>query len=232
MFRILFVLLFLSSSLLNAALKDIHQLAAEGNLEEIRICIKIDRRMIDLKDELGRTPLHVATINGHLSAVNVLIKGGAEVNIKDRLKGSTPLHYAAFYNYPKIVKFLLSRRADANIQDNDGFSPLHLAAANGCKSIVEILLDHKANPNCLNRYGQTPLHLAALAGTTRNFSPFASRTKEDFLQSAELLLQKGAYGNPRDFHNDDPATIAFRNFPGSDFQKRFVDLLEYWKRLR
>ncbi|MFZ5950501.1 MAG: ankyrin repeat domain-containing protein, partial [Candidatus Rifleibacteriota bacterium] len=178
------------------------------------------------------TPLHIATINGHLSAVNVLIKSGAEVNIQDRLKAYTPLHYAAFYNYPKIVKFLLSRRADPHIQDKDGYFPLHLASANGCSSIVEILLDHRANPNCLNCYGQTPLHLAAMAGTMSDFSPFASTKKKDFLKTAELLLQRGAYGYHRDFQNDNPATIAVRHFPGSDFQQRFVDLLEYWKHLR
>ncbi|MEW6712531.1 MAG: ankyrin repeat domain-containing protein [Candidatus Riflebacteria bacterium] len=232
MLRILIILFFLSSSLLNAALKDIHQLAAEGNLEEIRICIRNDRRMTDLKDELGRTPLHIATINGHLSAVNVLIKDGAEVNAKDRLKGFTPLHYASFYNYPKIVKFLLSRRADTQIQDNDGFFPLHLAAANGCSSIVEVLLDHRADPNSLNRFRQTPLHLAALAGSLRDCFPFASTQKKDYLRTAELLLQNGAYCNERDFQDDNPATIAMRHFPGSDFQKQFVDLLEYWKRLR
>jgi hypothetical protein len=44
-------------------------------------------------DEEGRTPLHVAALNGHSSCVVLLLKKGQPVDASDK-RGQTPLHLA------------------------------------------------------------------------------------------------------------------------------------------
>lgn len=49
-----------------------------------------------LEDYDGRTPLHVAACEGHLSTVNYLLSHGATVYAKDRY-GDTPLYNAVHF---------------------------------------------------------------------------------------------------------------------------------------
>lgn len=48
----------------------------------------------NIKDEYGRTPLHLSSGRGHIALVKLLINYGADASAKDN-QGSTPLHYAA-----------------------------------------------------------------------------------------------------------------------------------------
>lgn len=205
---------------------DFHQLVREGELNRIREAICHDSRLVNLKDELGRSPLQIAVARGHLALVNVLVKAKANVNHVDHLKGFSALHYAAQYNYPLILSFLLARGADMSIQDNDGNFPLHICAGNGCVETVRILLEHRADANCMNRRWQIPLHLCALAGKDRRLFPYASKKRENFLVVSRLLFEHGAYGELRDINDDTPATIAARHYPGSDFFQHFVAILD------
>ena len=56
-------------------------------------------------DSAGRTPLHIASENGHLRVVQLLIGRGALLN-RD-FQGQTPLHLAARQGYRKTMNLLL-----------------------------------------------------------------------------------------------------------------------------
>jgi len=202
-----------------------HDLIRNDELKMVRRSIARDKILVNMADEIGRSPLHIAVINGNLRMVNVLINGGAEVNAVDSLKRLTPLHYAAFYNYPKIMLFLLSRRADHGMADSDGNQPLHFAAANGCSSTVEILLQHRANPDGLNKNWQTPLHLAAFAGTRRDLFPCASADKSIYLAVTRLLLNGGATTGIKDIWQNIPETIAWQHGRQKEFAQRFTQMI-------
>jgi len=58
---------------------------------------------VNAKDDLGATPLHWATVNGHKEIVELLIGEGADINARDR-RGSTPLNWAVFH--PQIEDLL------------------------------------------------------------------------------------------------------------------------------
>ena len=51
----------------------------------------------------GRSPLHVAALNGSLNCMKVLLESGALVHLRDGL-GHTPLYYVRFY----MIEFELS----------------------------------------------------------------------------------------------------------------------------
>jgi len=205
---------------------DFHALIKAGDVKHVREQLNRHKIFVNMADDLGRSPLHLAVISGHLNIVNVLIKAGADVNAVDRLKSLSPLHYAAFHNFPKIMLFLLSRGALIDVQDTFGNRPLHFAAANGCRATVEILLNHHASPGVWNKDWQTPLHLVALAGTDRNRFFAASEKADDYLAVAKLLLDAGASANVFDAWQNRPETIAWRLAGSSDFPARFSALIK------
>ncbi len=59
-----------------------------------------------------RTPLHIASAEGHQNVVEYLISRGADVNSRDRL-GRTPLDDARFSNYDGISSFLVKSGAES-----------------------------------------------------------------------------------------------------------------------
>ena len=63
------------------------------------------------------TPLHRASIGGHLEFAQVLIEHGADVNAKDESK-SSPLHLALRGGHVGFAQVLVEHGADVNAQDS------------------------------------------------------------------------------------------------------------------
>ena len=228
----LLVLYFQTGAVCPLSADPFHREVAEGNLDSVRRFLAKNPILATMNDELGRSPLHLAVINGQHAMVNVLINAGADVNAVDGLKKFTPLHYAAFYSSPKILEFLLTRRADILAQDVDGNLPLHFAAANGSPATVKILLENNSGPDCLNNNWQTPLHLAAAALDNHKSFPAASKDEKDYLAVAKLLLQAGATLGIHDIWRNLPETIAWRKDHHSTFPRRFEELMRQLGRTR
>ncbi len=75
----------------------------------------------------GLTPLHVAAGNGRAKAVEILLKGGAQLEAKDRKHGKTPLHWAVFGGGVDAARVLLDAGADVNAKDGRTQTPLAAA---------------------------------------------------------------------------------------------------------
>jgi len=45
-----------------------------------------NKGIINMKDNMGRTPLHIAAFYGHKGNIETLIHLGADVNVEDNLK--------------------------------------------------------------------------------------------------------------------------------------------------
>ena len=65
-----------------------------------------------MADYDGRTPLHIASSEGHLACVNHLLEFGAPVHKRDR-NGHSPLDDARIFNHHDVI--LALREAGAHL---------------------------------------------------------------------------------------------------------------------
>ncbi|RTE78842.1 hypothetical protein BHE90_006669 [Fusarium euwallaceae] len=123
-------------------------------------------RELDTRCKSGYTPLLMASMNGLSTIARLLIKAGADCNVKSTSSNSTPLMCASCWGYRAIVQALLdpSGRTDVNIQDEEGWAALHFASQRGHSKVVMLLLQYQANVELLNDDKQTALHVASENG--------------------------------------------------------------------
>jgi uncharacterized protein len=111
---------------------------------------------IGAEDRAGENALMLASLNGDVDFVKLLITKGAEVN----KKGWTPLHYAAANGNDDVVKLLVGYSADVNALSPNGTTPLMMAARGDHLTTIQFLLDHGATLGAKNQIGMTALDFA------------------------------------------------------------------------
>ncbi|XP_062614181.1 uncharacterized protein DDB_G0284459-like [Saccostrea cucullata] len=125
--------------------------------------LKVNINCVDREKD---TPLHLAALNDHVGAVEILLRENASVNVVDN-RGCNPLHLAAWKGNVEICKILLTNphsQVQVNLQNCDGETPLHSAAQYGFTPTVSILLEHHSDPTIRNLKDESPLDLAARYG--------------------------------------------------------------------
>jgi ankyrin repeat protein len=101
----------------------IHEAARTGNLEAIRQFINSGADLDEAGPVIG-SPLTNAIVYNHIEIVKVLIKEGANVNIRKKSDGNTPVHSAAFFAYPETLKLLLDAGAEKAPKNLKGELPI------------------------------------------------------------------------------------------------------------
>jgi len=113
----------------------------------------------------GSSPLSVASQEGHLDCVKLLVHHGAEVDIR-RNNGATPLYWAAKNGHIKVVQFLIEQHADVNACCSNGESCLWTAAFDGNTDVVHALVYAEADVDLKRNDGSSPLIVASEKGHT------------------------------------------------------------------
>ena len=144
-------------------------MACEGNRVSIVKLICQDSRcnpnMINKKNSTGTTPLMMATKEGHLDIVGILLELPSLQLGESDYVDNTALHMACEGNRDSIVKLLLqdSRCSPSivNMKNSDGITPLMRAVRLGHLNIVKSLLQHPGiELGKKNSLGRTALHWA------------------------------------------------------------------------
>ena len=137
----------------------IHDVVKKGDIQEIQKLISENPSLLESKDRVGFTPLHIAAFYGQTEAAMLLINHKANLDSKNNNK-NTPLHIAAMQNYPKVARLLISSEANLNSENNNGRTPLHIAAMRGHTELAKLIISFNADLNIVSSYGEKPFHLA------------------------------------------------------------------------
>ena len=87
--------------------------ASKGETSKIRRSLKVGLKL-DITDETGRTPLHLACVSGNESAVILILGSGGDLLAKDHA-GSTPLHLAGENGNSDVIEALFEAISPASM---------------------------------------------------------------------------------------------------------------------
>ncbi len=177
---------------------EIHDAAQTGDTVTLNTLMKDNPELINTTDSLGSLPLHLASLRGHLEAVQLLIEQGAEISAGDA-DNTTPLLCASIGGHLGIFKLLLSKGATLTETDNLGQTAITTASSSGNIELVDYLLEKGADINHCNNRGRGVLHLAALRG------------QNDMLKH---LVNLGVNLNARD--NDSMSVLCAAGYAGQN----------------
>ena len=121
--------------------RTIHQCAINGDAAGVAVELAKFPDELNLPEDGGVTPLHLAAENCHTNVVALLLEKGADVNIMADDK-ATPLHLAAQQGCADAVAILLAKGADINARDNQGRTSLTRAKQWHQEVIVQLLRAH------------------------------------------------------------------------------------------
>ena len=178
------------------------------------------------------TPLHAASVKGHLEVASLLLKNGADPNSRDD-RGRAPLHRVSqggqlvmAESSLEIARLLVNSGANVNVTDDEGWTPLHAAARSGYREIAELLLGSGASLDVRNKDQKTPLHVACCSGKLdvsrflidrgsdmnsrdeNGFIPLHWASRYGHLDIARLLLDRGSDVNVRETQGWTPLHFA------------------------
>nr|XP_012609143.1 putative ankyrin repeat domain-containing protein 20A5 isoform X4 [Microcebus murinus]XP_020135706.1 putative ankyrin repeat domain-containing protein 20A5 isoform X4 [Microcebus murinus] len=142
-----------------ADLKPIHRAACQGDVEKVKRLLSEEPWILNDKDFVRRTALHLACANGHAEVVRLLVDNKCQLNRHDNKK-RTALIKAVQCQEEECVTVLLEDGADPNVHDLYGNTALHYAAYHQNIAIAEKLLSHGAFIDPKNKSHLTPLLLA------------------------------------------------------------------------
>jgi len=101
--------------------------------------------------------------NGHERMAELLLRLGAEVNLKGS-RGRTALFFAAAGGHARAIELLLQHGAEINLQNSDGNTALMCAAFNGHPATVLRLLRAGADTKLRSVHGKSALQFAKQNG--------------------------------------------------------------------
>ncbi|KAF5548635.1 ankyrin protein 1 [Fusarium mexicanum] len=135
-------------------------------------------KAVNVKDDMGRMPIHLAACNG-LANYEAILERGGDLYAKDK-QGRVPLHWAAQTGRLQVVKKIISLmgdKLDIDVPDIDGWTPLCWAPRHGLTllkpenagepsltaDVIKLLIEHGAKTDVIVKQGKetwTPLSIA------------------------------------------------------------------------
>ena len=117
----------------------LHDAASDGDYD---ICLAFIEEGVNVNSTHGDrnyTPLHLASLNGSLDVVKILLDNGAVMECKDKIE-FTPLIRAAAQGHLPVVKLLVERGARLDATQCNGFRAIHMASQYNRPEVVRYLV--------------------------------------------------------------------------------------------
>jgi ankyrin repeat protein len=116
----------------------IHQAAGNCDTTTVALILSTNPAAINLTEDGGRGPLHVASAHCCSNVIVLLLQKGAAIELKGK-SGETPLHVAAQEGCVEAVTLLVNKGANINARDKEGHTPLKRAIDFGQDTTVTFL---------------------------------------------------------------------------------------------
>jgi ankyrin repeat protein len=118
----------------------------------------------EIDEVIAAKALHKAGEQGHMLAMRLLLKRGANVNARIPCENttSTALESAVEHGQEVAVNFLLDNGAEIDQKAGSGRTALHCAAQYGREAIVQFMLKEGAFAGARDNRGLTPFNYAAI----------------------------------------------------------------------
>ena len=165
------------------------------------------------------TPLILASREGHLEVVRILLECNADPKIRDD-ETYNPLERASKVGDVEVAQILLEHGADAKTQDKYNWTPLHMAST---EAVVRVLLEYGGDPNAKSTNKWRPLHCRpgnesfGITKVLLEHGADANAQNEDYRTPlhvartegvARILLKHGANLNAQDKDNRTPLHVS------------------------
>ncbi|XP_045894038.1 ankyrin repeat domain-containing protein SOWAHC isoform X2 [Micropterus dolomieu] len=112
--------------------KDWLRSSALGNMAAQRHLLSQEPSLVSKKDFITGTALHWAAKQGRQEAVDMMLRSGADVNVKSH--GYTALHLASIHGHLHVVQALINTyNAKTNVRDYHGKTAVHYWS--GCTDV-------------------------------------------------------------------------------------------------
>ncbi|XP_038703854.1 protein ACCELERATED CELL DEATH 6-like [Tripterygium wilfordii] len=161
--------------------------ANKNNSDLLKYMLNKDSKFIDLRDEYGRSALHIAAARGYVEGVKCFLRRDPQAAFQRDNDGFFPVHFAAARDHVDVIKELRPHRLHlAEMLSHNYQNILHSATKNACSNVVSYVLKTEELEKQINQKdkdGNTPLHLTAIfcdALCTGQHSMLANISTSDF----------------------------------------------------
>ncbi|KAF5691998.1 ankyrin repeat protein [Fusarium circinatum] len=174
----------------------LHQAISYGQKAAFDMIIEKCPELLNITSKAGETPLHMAILSGNEQMVDVCLKKGAAVNIKDN-NGWTPLMMVVRFKdksgMDKLIQHLKGVESELSphldTRDDDRKTPLMVAYERRWSEGVKDLCRAGASHNAFDNRRRTALHYAVESG----MMPIIETAIEN--TDSKLLLKTDVTGN-------------------------------------
>lgn len=156
--------------------------AGADNFEVVELMLPAaNLKKVNAQNKKGETALMMAVERGNANTVDVLLKSGADANLKDKEGNTAAYYFIASYRTPggrfrgnpeDLVKAFNQKRdalknagLDFSAAQSGGKNIYHLAAAKNDLALYQSIADLGANINAIDKDGNTALQTAAMVAT-------------------------------------------------------------------
>jgi len=206
--------------------KSLIEAAEKGDVEQLELLISRGAN-VNVKDQKGMTPLHLAAKEGHEDIAEILISKGANINAIYGEWG-VPLHLAAREGHAEVAELLIDKGTDVNAHGPYGHTSLQYATNHGHVNVIELLISKGADIEARDNWDTTPLIAAARwnhpelvkllldrganieARTTSGETTLMAAAGANNPEAVKLLLDRGADIEARSSRGYTPLIAAAR----------------------